>query len=203
MADTSWGDMVGGSTLEDASPNQRFGRIYAAYHLEIYGYLRRRADAETARDAAAESFVVLWRRLGEVPDGEAVRPWLYGVARKALANQRRSQRRFLALRRRVGGSSPDPPPLPNPETVVVRAADIQRVVDAMARLRPSDREVLQLAVWEELSHEDIGAVLGCKAHAVDQRLLRAKRRLEHELRSAEQKGQLQRWAARAKTGGSS
>jgi RNA polymerase sigma-70 factor (ECF subfamily) len=195
--------MTGGSTLEDASPNQRFGRIYAEYHLEIYGYLRRRADAETARDAAAETFVVLWRRLADVPDGEAVRPWLYGVARKALANQQRSQRRFLALRRKVAGNALDSAPLPNPEAVVVRAADIQQVVDAMDRLRPADREVLQLAVWEELSHEDIGAILGCKPHAVDQRLLRAKRRLEHELRREQQESHLQRWAAGFKTGGAS
>lgn len=200
VADNSLGDMVGGSTLEDASPNQRFGRIYAAHHLEIYGYLRRRTDAETARDAAAETFVVLWRRLDDAPHDDDIRPWLYGVARKALANQQRSRRRFLALRRKAAGYAPDPAVVPDPEAVVVRAADIQRVLDAMERLRPPDREVLQLAVWEELSHDEIGSILGCKAHAVDQRLLRAKQRLEHELRRAEHGQSLKSLATRAKTG---
>lgn len=195
--------MVRGSTLEDTSPNDRFGRIYAAHHLEIYGYLRRRADAETARDAASETFVVLWRRLDDAPQDDEIRPWLYGVARKALANQQRSRRRFRALQRKVGGSAPETSPIPNPEAVVVRAADIQRVVDAMDELRPADRDVLQLAIWEELSHEEIGVVLGCKAHAVDQRIHRAKQRLEHQLRRAEHTEQRNRWATGARTGGAS
>ena len=203
MADNSRSDMVGGSTLEEASPNQRFGRIYAAHHQEIYGYLRRRTDAETARDAASETFVVLWRRLDDATDGADVRAWLYGVARKALANQQRSRRRFRALQRRVVESPPDAPPIPSPEAVVVRAAEIQRVVDAMDKLRPADRDVIQLSVWEELSHEEIGAILGCKAHAVDQRLLRAKNRLEHELHKAEHAEQRSRWATGARTGGAS
>lgn len=41
-----------------------------------------------AADAVAETFLVAWRRLPEVPSGEEARPWLYGVARRTLANQR-------------------------------------------------------------------------------------------------------------------
>ena len=197
------GDMAGGSTLEDTSPDQRFGRIYGAYHLEIYGYLRRRTDADTARDASAETFLVLWRRLGDAPDGDAVRPWLYGVARKALANQQRSQRRFFGLRRRLSNVGEEPPSNPNPEAVVVRAAEIREVDDAMGRLSPADQELLRLVAWEELSHEDIGVILGCKPHAVDQRLLRAKRRLEHELRRSDYAEQLNEWATSTEAGGAS
>jgi len=64
---------------------------------------------------------------------------------------------------------------------VVPEDHVQTVLDAMARLRPGDREVLQLAQWEELSHAEIGVVLGCSAHAVDQRMHRAMRRLKSEL----------------------
>jgi RNA polymerase sigma-70 factor (ECF subfamily) len=197
------GDMAGGSTLEDTSPDQRFGRIYGAYHLEIYGYLRRRTDADTARDASAETFLVLWRRLGDAPDGEGVRPWLYGIARKALANQQRSQRRFLGLRRRLSNVAENPPANPSPEAVVVRASEIREVDDAMERLSPADQELLRLVAWEELPHEDIGIILGCKPHAVDQRLLRAKRRLEHELRRSDYAEQLNEWAISTEAGGAS
>lgn len=152
-------------------------------HLEIYAYLRRRVDTETARDAAAETFLTVWRRLDDVPDGDGTRPWVYGVARKSLANQRRSQRRFGGLRKHLAQQADETPRSPNPETVVVRQADMQEVLDAVGRLGPADQEVLRLAAWEELSHEQIGVVLGCSPHAVDQRLLRAKRRLEHEVHS--------------------
>ena len=187
--------MVGGSTLEGTSPEQRFRALYAAHHLEIYGYLRRRTDAETARDAAAETFLVVWRRLGDVPAGDGSRPWIYGIARKALANQRHSHSRFLGLRRRLSSVAEDAEAHPGPEAVVVREAECQAVHDALDRLHPSDRELLRLVAWEELSHEEIGMTLGCSAHAIDQRLLRAKRRLEHELRRSDRPGRPADWAA--------
>jgi RNA polymerase sigma-70 factor (ECF subfamily) len=73
----------------------------------------------------------------------------------------------------------DPPP-PDPEEVVVRRAELDAVVEALARLKPRDRELLQLAAWEELPHADIAETLGCSVAAVDQRLHRAKGKLAAE-----------------------
>lgn len=67
---------------------------------------------------------------------------------------------------------------------MVRRIEDQDVIDAVGRLKPVDQEVLYLAVWEELSHDAIGAILGCSAHAVDQRIPRAAKRLASELRRA-------------------
>jgi RNA polymerase sigma-70 factor (ECF subfamily) len=68
---------------------------------------------------------------------------------------------------------------------VVRAPHIQNVLDALDRLKPIDREVLLLSEWEGQSHKDIAAAVGCKPHAIDQRIYRAKHRLEDELRRME------------------
>jgi RNA polymerase sigma-70 factor (ECF subfamily) len=172
--------MTGTPALEGNTPEQRFRRLYGAHHLEIHTYLRRRTDTETALDVLAETFLVVWRRIDAVPAGDAARLWIYGVARKTLANQRRSQRRSRALRQRLAGQ--DATLAPDPETVVVRNAEAQYVLDGMDRLREDDRELLRLAVWEDLPHSEIATILKCSTHTVDQRLVRARKRLERQLR---------------------
>jgi DNA-directed RNA polymerase specialized sigma24 family protein len=80
----------------------RFRRLYAEHGREVLAYaLRRTADAEDAADIAAETFLVAWRRTGEVPAGAEARLWLYGVARRTLANQRRGERRRDRLAQRL------------------------------------------------------------------------------------------------------
>ncbi len=62
----------------------------------------------------------------------------------------------------------------------MQRAEYELVLKAAARLRPKDQEVLQLAMWEELSHKEIATVLGSNVDGVKQRFHRAKRRLTDE-----------------------
>jgi RNA polymerase sigma-70 factor (ECF subfamily) len=55
------------------------------------------------------------------------------------------------------------------------------VREAIEKLRPADREVVQLVMWEGLSHAEAGRVLGCSANAVALRLHKARQRLRAEL----------------------
>jgi RNA polymerase sigma-70 factor (ECF subfamily) len=84
----------------------RFRRPFAETERELLTYVLRRVDrAEDAADVVAETFLVAWRRLDKVPAGDEARLWLYGVARRQLANQRRGQLRRLRLADRLGGAS--------------------------------------------------------------------------------------------------
>lgn len=65
------------------SRETRFEALYRAHYRAVRAYLLRRIDPETAQDALAETFLVAWRRLDEVPPH--TRAWLYGVARRILA----------------------------------------------------------------------------------------------------------------------
>lgn len=163
-------------------PEQRFSEIYRSYQGHVYAYFKRRTGLESAQDGTAETFLVAWRRLDRVPDGERALPWLYSVARRVLANQYRSDGRRERLSDRVRSVAHDPPP--NPETIVVRRREEQEVLDAVSRLRTDDQELLRLAVWEELPHRLIAEALHCSPHAVDQRIHRAARRLARELKDA-------------------
>ena len=69
-------------------PQVVFERLYRANYDRVLAYGLRRTDPERARDATAETFVVAWRRLADVPPDPL--PWLLGVARRVLANERRA-----------------------------------------------------------------------------------------------------------------
>jgi RNA polymerase sigma-70 factor (ECF subfamily) len=156
-----------------------FERLYRAHHRAILAYCARRVSPSDSWDAAAEVFVIAWRRRGEIPTGDGERPWLLGVAYRVLANQRRGSFRRALLVGRVAGIRGGWASWP--EELVMRQEDEREIWDALSRLRPLDREILQLTIWEELMPAEIAAVLGISREAVDQRYSRAKRRAAHEL----------------------
>jgi len=171
--------MVRTERASRGTPENRFRSAYRTYYRQVYVYFRRRTDFESAQDGCADTFLVAWRRIDDLPDEPETLPWLYGIARRVLANQWRSRKRSDRLRDRLLGFGTKPEP--SPETIVIRAPHIQNVLDALERLQPIDREVLLLSEWEGQSTKEIAAAVGCKPHAVDQRIYRAKHRLEAEL----------------------
>ena len=156
-----------------------FRGLYDRHHRDVLAYFLRRTDRDSALECTEDVFLVAWRRLGDVPEGERELRWLYGVARRVLANRRRSMMRRARLTRRLlglGAASPE-----EPETQLIQRIEEQEVIDALGHLSPADQEIVRLAYWEELPHADIGKIVGCSAGAVDTRLHRAVRRMEKEL----------------------
>jgi RNA polymerase sigma factor (sigma-70 family) len=164
----------------DSDERARFQAVFDTnYHLVLGYALRRTRSREDAEDVVGETFLTAWRRLKDVPAGSAARPWLYGVARNALANHRRGERR----RERLTGRLHAEPPWPSH---VAAAGDaLSRTGAAFGRLRDADREILALVAWEELDPGEIATVLGCSRNAARIRLHRASRRLARELKEAD------------------
>lgn len=142
---------------------QRFEEIYARHREAVEAYARRRVPADLVDDVVAETFLVCWRKLGNVPV-EAL-PWLYAVARKTIANQRRTAARAVA-----GGAEAVAAGEPEPTGDPLLAA-------AFVRLSDRDREVLRLVAWEGLSLAQASTVLDCTTVSCRVRFHRAKRRL--------------------------
>jgi RNA polymerase sigma factor (sigma-70 family) len=151
----------------------RFGRLYRDQGRAILAYaLRRVGDPESAADVVAETFLVAWRRLDEVPSDARARLWLFGVARRVIANLHRAERRRTRLGERLAESlrtelATQPAP----------AGDAAEVLRAMGGLGDDDRELLLLVSWEELSPGEAAKVLGISSLAARSRLHRARRRL--------------------------
>ena len=164
---------------------RRFQGLYDAHCGAVVAYAHRRtATPVDAQDVVADTFAIAWRRLSEVPEGDAALPWLYGVARRVLANQRRGNQRRADLTARLRGQGSLAPDV---EGQVVAGDERRTVLAALSRLRPADQEILRLAVWEELPHRDIAGVVGCSESSVAVRLHRARSRLGREIGKEERR----------------
>jgi RNA polymerase sigma factor (sigma-70 family) len=158
-------------TRDRSADHQRFDRIYADNLPLILGYAYRRCpEPGGAADVAAEVFLTAWRRLGDVPEGEE-RLWLFGVARRVLANHRRGQLRRSRLADRLRDELAVRPRATMPDE------NVEIVRSAMDQLPEGDRELLRLAVWDGLTPSEIAVLEGISAVTVRSRLLRARTRL--------------------------
>lgn len=155
--------------------DERFRRLFHDAHRPLLAYALRRAEnAADAEEVVADTLLVAWRRRRDLPAGDATLPWLYAVARRVLANQRRSQARRRRLERLLQ-------PLLRPSTEHEETEPLETVIAATRRLSAADQEILRLAAWEDLSHAQIAIALDCSENAAALRLHRARRRLREEL----------------------
>jgi RNA polymerase sigma-70 factor, ECF subfamily len=117
----------------------------------------------------AEVFLIAWRRFDGVPQDAL--PWLLGVARRVLANQRRGDSRVAALRDRIREEHAE----------AKRSGEgggvISPAMRALWSLSDSDQELLMLIAWDGLTRAEVAAALGLSTGAVAVRLHRARRRL--------------------------
>jgi RNA polymerase sigma-70 factor (ECF subfamily) len=158
----------------------RFERLFRESYPLVRAYALRRAAPDAAQDVVADTFLVAWRRLEDVPEDPL--PWLYGTARRVLANQRRSAARGVALEQRLSGAAgaaarPD---------LGDSVADAELVREALGRLSDHGREALMLSAWEGLDGARAARAAGCSKAAFAVRLHRARGRLAAELASLEE-----------------
>jgi RNA polymerase sigma-70 factor (ECF subfamily) len=153
-------------------PRARFEALFREHHSAVRAYARRRVPSDAVDDVVSDTFVVVWRRLDQVP--EPALPWLLTVARNVVGTEWRgaARRQRLWLKAQSGhveGYDREP--------------DIAdgSVVAALARLKERDREALTLVAWDGLTPAQAAAVLGEPSDRFRQRLHRAGRRLRAQL----------------------
>jgi RNA polymerase sigma factor (sigma-70 family) len=169
----------GDRALPPLDADRRFESCFRDHHAAVLAFaIRRLPDRSTAEDVAAETFAVAWRRRELIP--EEPLPWLYGIALRVAANQRRSGERRRRLRERLEHEASS--------RVAAEPADALHRRDAFARaferLVEPEREVLRLVAWEGLDTREAASVLGCSPTAFRVRLHRARRRLAKHLEAA-------------------
>jgi RNA polymerase sigma-70 factor (ECF subfamily) len=173
--------MARGNRVTDEQ-QRRFEETFQSNFDALLAYAVARVDLESAKDAVASAFLVAWRRRAEIPDPGL--PWLIGVVRRTLADQRRSFERSNSLAKklaaqpeaRVGDEDPTDPP----------TADEVLVVAALRELSERDQELLRLVAWDGLTNAEIAEALRAPRRVVALRLHRARRRFQEALRKSEQ-----------------
>jgi RNA polymerase sigma factor (sigma-70 family) len=177
VSDAGRGDRMGTVGERDES---WFTGVYLAGYPDVVRYgLRRLADPDAAGELAQDVFVVAWRRRADVPDHSL--PWLYGVARRLLANEWRYRR-----------SAPVPVAVEHLDALTpaagAEADTVAAITDlraALAGLTDSDQEILRLVGWEQLTVAESAVVLDCSRGTAAVRLHRARRRLAAALTASD------------------
>ena len=152
----------------------RFDALFDRHFAAVRAYVVRRSTAAVVDDVLSETFLVAWRRIDSLPSDGL--PWLMGVARRVLANQRRAEARRGAL---VDVLASVLPREPITEPVSDVFGDLGGAISALS---PREREALLLVAWEGLDPERAARVVGCAPAAFRARLYRARRRLAAELK---------------------
>jgi len=150
-----------------------FEELFARYHEPLYGFFRRRLDgSERAEDLAQETFLAVIRANSRYEPRALVRTYLYGIALKLVAAERRKQARDVP----PTGSVPDP--------AIDEAPDVALwVQQALGKLDPSEREIVMLREYEQLSYSEIAELLRIPVNTVRSRLFRARLALKGHLES--------------------
>lgn len=146
---------------------EAFEELFARYREPLYGFFRRRLEScARAEDLTQETFLAVIRGASRYEPRAAVRTYLYGIALKLLAGERRREMRPQAGANEAAGDARD---------------DVLWVREAMERLDPSEREILMLREYEQLSYADIAALLRIPVNTVRSRLFRSRMALRRRL----------------------
>jgi RNA polymerase sigma-70 factor, ECF subfamily len=162
------------SRSEETLDRGLFETLFQSHADSVLAYALRRSDADTAQEVVAETFTIAWRRFEDVP--EPALPWLLGVARRVLANSRRSSSRQEALALRLVGQPSGANADPTREVDVRLAARA-----ALEQLPPAEREAIELLAWEGLTSAEAAETLGCSRQVFAVRVHRGRRRLRRLL----------------------
>jgi len=177
MADDSDAEVIAASLSEPAA----FGTVFDRHAETLLRFLVRRVGPDTAEELLGDLFRIAFEaRTGFDLTRANARPWLYGIGSNLLRHHRRSEGRRLRAMADVvalpGAVEEDP---------VASEVDARSLASGTARLvaelPEGEREVLLLAVFEELSYEEIATALGIPIGTVRSRLNRARGRLRELL----------------------
>jgi len=170
---------------------RRFDCAYRRYADELYRFcLRTNHNTAFAEEALSTIFAEAWRRRGEIDFvTKPIRPWLYGVARNVLHNQRRKQRRqeetstnLARVQRRYAE---------DPSEELSRREVTFALVGSLRALPKGQRDVATLCLLGDCSYEAAASELKVPVGTVRSRLYRARLSLALAVRGADGSNQQQ------------
>lgn len=148
--------------------SEAFNELFRRYRQPVYGFFRRRVnDAAHAEELSQETWIAVLRATRRYQPRALFRTYLYAVAFKILrAHWRKANFRALFLGR-SGSSIPDPAKIDPTESGLW----VRRAVEKLAA---TDREILLLREFEQLSYVEIADLLELPLNTVRSRLFRAR-----------------------------
>lgn len=164
-------------TLVASGSELAFRTVWQRYGAAVFSLcLRRLSDRGAAEDATQEAFASVWRRAATFDPGRgSAAGWLYAVARNAAAQEARHRRRDA-----IPVAVLDEEQAADEEDAVTRLV----VHAALTRIPATERQVLELAYFDDLSHSQIADQLSLPLGTVKTRIRSGLHRLQKYLEEA-------------------
>jgi RNA polymerase sigma-70 factor (ECF subfamily) len=164
---------------------ERFAAIFDRHFATVFRFAERRIGRDQAGEVASETFARGFAKRGSFrPEAVDALPWLLGIASKLILHERRRFVRYLAAVERVSTeirTVDQEADLGSADRRLDAPRDWARVRAALLTLSDTDRELLLLVAWDELSYEEAATVLELPLGTVRSKLHRAKARLRELL----------------------
>ena len=149
--------------------------LFARHSTNIYRWLLRFVGNETvAEDLLSDVFFDVWRQAGRYEGRAAVTTWLLSIARfKALSARRRRTDAELdeTIEATVADSADDP------EIALQKKGRNELLRQAITKLSPEHREIIDLVYYHEKSVEDAACILSIPRATVKTRMFYARKKL--------------------------
>lgn len=165
---------------------EAFAKIYDHYFPLVYNYVRYRvSDAQSADDITARIFEKAFAGINRYkPNRGSLASWLFGIARHAVADHVRAQKRRRWLPLETLGSRASLGL--TPEQIAIRDETQAQLLAAVARLSDRERELIALKFGGKLSNRHIARLTGLSESNVGVIIYRAVKRLQMKLAEEEQ-----------------
>jgi RNA polymerase sigma-70 factor (ECF subfamily) len=165
-----------------------FAVLYDHYVGPVYRYAYRRLGRhEDAEDVTAQTF---YRALEALPAyewrGLPFGAWLFRIAHNLLVDRHRAGGTTLALNGRGAPGGADEPADhrgPAPDEAVIARDEADAAWAAVATLPPLQRRAVTLRFGRDLSHAEVGALIGRSEAATKQLIYRAMKTLREKMRA--------------------
>ena len=163
-----------------------FSQVYDRYERQVYRYayhiLGHRDDAD---DIKQETFVKAYQAIGSFRSESSLQTWLLRICGNLCRDKIKSwDRRKVTydstLRDDVLGSSDEDD---SPQSILERKQMTEIIFKALRGMPQAQREIIVLHEVEDLSYEEIAAVVGCSRTSIKLRLFRARRSLKERVAS--------------------
>jgi RNA polymerase sigma-70 factor (ECF subfamily) len=157
----------------------RFEAVFEQYHRTIHEYLARSVGRDRADELPGDVFVAAFAaRARYEPARGSVRAWLFGIAANIRRTRARSDVRGRRAWERVGGErDAQEGGFEVVEDGLDHGRRLASVTEFLRELSDTDRDVLVLYAWGQLTYPEIAQALGIELGTVRSRLARARARL--------------------------
>jgi RNA polymerase sigma factor (sigma-70 family) len=147
---------------------QTYGRLVFSIAYKVLG------DTGLAEDATQQTFVQAWRAAGSYDPSRALGAWLSTIAKRVAIDVYRRERRHRNLDNVDTSDSSSLVTLPPSAEQIHDVAEVRRALD---ELPTTDRQLIRMQHFDELSHAEIAPELEIPLGTVKSRTFRAHRRL--------------------------